>query len=421
MKWLLFLFSSIIAGVLNAAPFTDQTPGADIRTVLFYPADAQSAQVLDFPVLYLKGAKFLRMEFDELGNQYHNYNFRLIHCNRDWEQSILNDFEFVDGYNEFFIEQYELSLNTRTSYTHYTLDVPAVKVSGNYVLMVYRNQNPNDAVIFRRFVVYDNPVAIELDLKFPLDPAYRNTGQQADFVVKYRDYPLFNPAQMLSVVLRQNGRWDNAITSLQAMFIRDDEKTLDFHFYNNENLFPGLNEYRAIDLRSYRFNGQNIAGTRFDNQKVEAWVQPETPRKQSAALTQWIDANGYFVVENIETRRGAVEADYVETHFSFEPGYEPDGDIYIFGMLSDWKLLPEFKLKKADGSKRYEASLKLKQGFYNYAYVLKKNGMKQDESIFEGSYCQTQNVYDVLLYFRPVGARYDHVIGYASVDYNKLR
>ena len=418
---ILSLWLLIFCQILRAAPFEDATPGSDIRTVLFYPADQQTAHVLDFPVLYLKGEKFMRMEFDELGNQYHNYNFRLIHCNRDWEKSILNDFEFVEGYNEFFVENYELSLNTRTSYTHYTLDVPRAKVSGNYVLVVYRNQNQSDVVIQRRFVVYDNPVSIKLDPKFPLDPAQRNTGQQIDFSIHYGDFPLFNPVQMVNVVLRQNGRWDNACYDLKPMFIRDDQKFLDYHFYNNENLFHGLNEYRAIDLRSYRFNGQNIAGTRFDNQKVEAWVTPEAPRKQSTALTQWIDANGRFVIENFETRRGAVEADYVETHFSFDPGFEPEGDIYLFGLFSDWRLLPSFRMKKTGDKNRYESTLKLKQGFYNYSYVLMKPGMKPDEVAFEGSYNQTENMYDVLVYFRPIGARYDHLIGYSLIDYNKLR
>jgi hypothetical protein len=417
-----FLFILLLPfSQLKALPFGDDTPGTDIRTVLFYPADQQASHVLDFPVLYLKGEKFMRMEFDELGNQYQNHNFKLIHCNRDWEQSILNDFEFLEGYNEFFVENYELSLNTRTAYTHYTIDVPKVKVSGNYVLMVYRNQNQSDVAITRRFVVYDNPVSVKLDPKFPLDPAWRNTGQQIDFSILYGEYPIYNPIQTVSVVLRQNGRWDNARLDLKPMFIRDDEKLLDYHFYNNENLFPGINEYRGIDIRSYRFNGQNIAGTRFDNQKVEAWVHPETARKQSAALTQWVDANGRFVIENLETRRGAVEADYVETHFSFEPGYEVDGDIYLFGQFSDWKLLPDFRLEKVSDKNRYEANLKLKQGFYNYAYVLAKPGMKPDETAYEGSYNQTENIYDVLVYFRPIGARFDHVIGYGLIDYNKLR
>jgi hypothetical protein len=214
--------------------------------------------------------------------------------------------------------------------------------------------------------VYDNSVTLSLDPKFPLDPALRFTGQQIDFNLHYGEYPLYNPAQTVSVVLRQNGRWDNAISDLKPMFLKDEEKTMDYHFFNNENLFPGLNEYRGFDIRSFRFRGQNIAETRFDNQKAEAWVIPDKPRKQTA-LTQWIDANGRFVIENFETRQGAVEADYVNTYFSFETDSEVNGDIYIFGLLSNWTLNPEFRMKKIEGKNRYETMLKLKQGFYNYS------------------------------------------------------
>ena len=420
MKQLAFFFLLCYSAMTAAAPYQDTTPGADIRTVLFYPADAQASNQLDLPVIFLHGEKTMRMEFDELGSQYYNYNFKLIHCNRDWEQSILNDFEFLEGYNEFFVEDYALSLNTRTGYTHYTINVPKVKVSGNYILMVYRNQNQAELAITRRFVVYDNSVILSLDPKFPLDPAWRFTGQQIDFNLHYGEYPLYNPAQTVSVVLRQNGRWDNAISDLKPMFLKEEEKTMDYHFFNNENLFPGLNEYRGFDIRSFRFRGQNIAETRFDNQKAEAWVIPDKPRKQSA-LTQWIDANGRFVIENFETRRGAVEADYVNTYFSFESDNEVNGDIYIFGLLSNWTLKPECRMKKIEGKNRYETMLKLKQGFYNYSFVLVNPGMKIDETIFEGNYNQAENLYDVIAYFRPIGARYDHVIGYSLIDYNKLR
>ncbi len=420
MKQLAFFILLCYSAISAAAPYQDTTPGADIRTVQFYPADAQASNQLDLPVIFLRGEKTMRMEFDELGSQYYNYNFKLIHCNRDWEQSILNDFEFLEGYNEFFVEDYALSLNTRTAYTHYTINVPKVKVSGNYILMVYRNQNQSEIAITRRFVVYDNNVTISLDPKFPLDPAWRFTGQQIDFKLLYGEFPLYNPVQTVDVVLRQNGRWDNAFNNLKPMFLKEDEKTMDYHFFNNENLFPGLNEYRGFDIRSFRFRGQNIAETRFDNQKAEAWVIPDKPRKQTA-LTQWIDANGRFVIENFETRQGAVEADYVNTYFSFETDSEVNGDIYIFGLLSNWTLNPDFRMKKIEGKNRYETMLKLKQGFYNYSYVLVNPGMKTDETIFEGTYNQAENLYDVITYFRPIGARYDHVIGYAAVDYNKLR
>lgn len=426
--WIRHLFYSLQMGFLMgtaafaqpASVLKDQVLDPNIKTVLFYPTSASKASLLDYPILYLKKIEDLQLEFDELGDQYHNYNFKLIHCNYDWTPSILSDFEFLQEFNEFSIDNYESSLNTRNTYIHYSLTIPKVKITGNYVVKVYRNLDPNDVVLTRRFVVYDNQVSVVIDPKFALDPAKRFSHQQIDFAIRYGNYPIFNPREMVKVVLRQNGRWDNAYYNLQPMFLREEDKLIDYHFFNNENIFPGLNEYRGFDIRSIRFRGQNMEGTYFDNEKAVARVSPDKSRN-AKTLSQWIDLNGMYVIDNFETRRGNVEADYVETYFTFLPDADTDGDIYLFGLLTDWQLKPEFKLKKEEGSRKYEVKAKLKQGFYNYSYVLVRPGMKPDETALEGSYMQTENRYDVIVYFRPIGARYDHVIGYKEIDYNKLR
>jgi hypothetical protein len=95
----------------------------------------------------------------------------------------------------------------------------------------------------------------------------------------------------------------------------------------------------------------------------------------------------------------------------------PDGNVYIFGLLSDWRIDPAFKCVYNNEEKAYKAMVLLKQGFYNYAYVVHRGGNEIDEKYFEGGYSQAQNVYDIIVYFRPIGARYDHVVGYARQDY----
>ncbi len=422
MRILLILFFICILGRVQSQnqDFQDHVYDENIRTALFYPVDGETHNVLAFPVIYLQKSEVLQLDFDELGDQYKNYNYKLIHCNHDWKQSILNDFEFLEEFNEYSITNYEISLNTRNSYVHYSLQVPKTKISGNYVLKVYRNMNPNDVVLTRRFVVYDTKVSIQPDIKFSLDPALRFSGQQVDFTIHYGDYQIYNPKEMVKVVVRQNGRWDNALYNLQPMFLKDQERILDYHFYNNENMFPGLNEYRGFDLRSIRFRGQNVANVQFDNQKAVAFVIPDQSRNKRT-MSQWIDINGRFVIENYETQRGYVEADYVETHFSLDLEVDPDGDVYIFGLLTDWEIKPENKMQKVDGKLQWKGQMKLKQGFYNYSYVVVKPHIKPAETLLEGSYSLTENMYDILVYFRPVGGRYDQVVGYTKFDYNKMR
>ena len=59
----------------------------------------------------------------------------------------------------------------------------------------------------------------------------------------------------------------------------------------------------------------------------------------------------------------------------------------------------------------YETAFKLKQGFYNYKYVLVDAKGNLDEGVIDGNFYQTENNYKVLVYYRDLGARYDLLIG----------
>ena len=61
---------------------------------------------------------------------------------------------------------------------------------------------------------------------------------------------------------------------------------------------------------------------------------------------------------------------------------------------------------------QYEATLYLKQGYYNYEYVYLKDNEKQcDESLIEGSHSETENDYEIYVYYRPMGSNYDQLVG----------
>jgi hypothetical protein len=338
-----------------------------------------------------------------------------VHCNADWSVSGLNDIDILSDYNEFMMDSYEISLNTRKSYTHYTLTIPKVKASGNYVVMVYRNGNKDDIVLTRRFIIYDNKVQIDAKTIFSSGVAERFTHQQIDFQVRYGGFQLINPQQFVQVVLRQNSRWDNAIYNLKPMFLREENSLLDYTFFNLENNFWGGNEFRSADLRSVRFNGQNVARTHFDNQKAEVWLLPDQPYYKRA-YGQVIDINGRFIIENYETRNGATEADYVQTHFYLNSP-QLEGKVYVVGQLTDWKLDRKFLMSYDETTKQYTLEAQLKQGFYNYQYVYVPNGGKPDFQYFDGSHNATENLYDILVYYRPIGARADQLIGYKTIKY----
>ena len=61
--------------------------------------------------------------------------------------------------------------------------------------------------------------------------------------------------------------------------------------------------------------------------------------------------------------------------------------------------------------RRYEAAIMLKQGFYNYQYILEDGSTKKTM----GDFWQTENEYQTFIYFRDLGGRYDRLVGFACV------
>ena len=56
------------------------------------------------------------------------------------------------------------------------------------------------------------------------------------------------------------------------------------------------------------------------------------------------------------------------------------------------------------------------QGFYNYKFVVLDSYGNLNEGAISGNHWQTENNYKVIVYYRPLGGRYDQVIGYGGAN-----
>ena len=397
-----------------------------IRTVMLYPAasdlDNPAAAALQPPVLPIEQGTPLVLEFDELGEGNRPFRAKLYHCNADWTVSLLTDINFLTDYNDFLLTGYQLSANTKTPYTHYRMEVPKVKLPGNYVLMVYREGNVKDLVLTRRMLIYDNTVDVRAKITYSTGIGERNTHQQVEFAVQYKDYQIANPLEEVKVVLRQNYRPDNVITGLKPMNVRPGEKLLEYNNFNLENNFLAGNEFRFFDTRSIRFLGMNVA-------KVNAGPGPNRSEvllandrsRNREAYTRSDDFNGGFVIDHHETRQGSTEADYVATAFTLKAP-ETDGEVYVNGKFNDWRLDERNRMTYSTELGQYTASILLKQGIYNYNYAVVRAGSeRRDETYFEGSLFDTENTYEIIVYYRPLGSRADLVVGYQVIYHNARR
>ena len=141
----------------------------DTRTCIF-DGNFKSLQVKlsgnDYfpPILMLGSDNVIEVRFDELSPELSYLRYSVIHCNADWQPSALVDTEYLNGFNYANIENYEYSSGTFTHFVHYEFSLPNEEISftksGNYLVQVYREDEPDVILLQARFMVCENVVSV---------------------------------------------------------------------------------------------------------------------------------------------------------------------------------------------------------------------------------------------------------------------
>jgi Domain of unknown function (DUF5103) len=407
----LFLSLNVLAKPQTEFVPDDKIYDMSIRTVLLYPENSDPMSMMLPPVLPLAQDVPLWLEFDQLSNDTEDYAVKIVNCNADWTVSQLNSNEYLDDYNEFYIRNRELSFNTKVQYVHYRFQIPKVKISGNFVLKIYKTGNENDIIISKRYMIYDPKVSIvsSMGIITGVEEAFRN--QQINFNIQYPYVDISNPSEQVKVSMRQNFRWDNAIKDLKPTYVNPANKELIYKYFNLENNFKGGNEYRVFDTRFFQARGINIAQLELKEDKNEVKLMTDQSRNGIIYHRIFDDLNGRYYVQNTNGRDPHTEADYYQVNFRLKAPIEPLGKVYVSGGFSNWQLDPDYEMQYNDAEESYELSLTLKQGYYAYLYSFQQNGQR-DDIYYEGSHNMTENNYEIFVYYRPFGARTDYLIGY---------
>jgi hypothetical protein len=373
---------------------------------------------LSDPVVELFSGDQLLLTFDELGDEVKNYSYTFIHCNSDWTPSTISNSQYLQTFLDDRISEYQYSFNVKNQYIHYRLLFPNENMkpsfSGNYILKVFETDDPEKIILTRRWMMVENRVQINTNIKRATVIADRYSRQEIDFTVSHPSVLIQNPFNDVKITIMQNGRWDNAITNLKPLFLKDD--LLDYT-YDEENTFNGGNEFRTFDLRTMRFQTEFVKKILEDSAGYTVFVTDDQNR---SALHYSVldDINGKFLNKIYDDRNSEIEADYIHVRFKLlYPDPLTKATPYLFGELTDWHLTKEGKLKYNYEAQAYETELFLKQGYYNYEYVVVNDGSEViDETVIEGNHFETENDYSIFVYFRTVGGRYDQLIGWKKLN-----
>jgi len=465
---LLFFISINLSGQNEDWDPTEGVFDSDIKTVLFHPIGAE----LSPPMVPLGGGG-LQLRFDDIDDTGKDFVYTVTLCNADWTPAELNPLEYLQGFDEGQLNNYEFSSNTDVAYAHYAITMPNQDIrwtkSGNYLLRVYEDEGDRKLVITRRFMVVENRMRVNAQFVPPATVSKNQTHQELDFIVNHKGIEIQNPLVEVKATILQNGNWDSAITGVPPRFSRKEE--MDFN-YQNKFLFPALKEFRVFSTEYLRARGFNVEDITYsDENGWDVYLEPDEDR-EFRNYSYILDINGQRVIRNFENPNRAVnrvapfnitrdstqdlgtsanptadvnqsidearqyiqesqarewveidhlEGDYAYVHFYLESSTELEKPVYVYGALTGWKLDPAFEMKYQRGRGVYDAQVMLKQGYYNYLFATPddKDKSKPNFSEFEGNWYATENEYTILVYYRPFGSRYDRIM--ASLTLSSLR
>lgn len=413
LSFFLYFIFALIPGVIWGQSEVVVNPPQHIKSIVF-----RSQKTNDYSPIIRLGSSIV-LEFDDLESDQKQYSYTIEHYDYYWEKSNINPTEYLDGFTNDWIRNFENSFNTIQGYTHYRLRLPndnlRIKATGNYVLSVL--DEDNKVVFTRPFIIYEPLVDVGVSVHRSRDIATINSMQNVQFSVNHPNLLINNPSLELKVAVYQNLDWNTRISDLKPQFIRGTQ--LLYKYGANVN-FWGNNEFLFFDTKQIRGAVNNIARSELKD-TFNTYLYTDEERLHRP-YTYYPDINGNFVLRTIDTEAIATEGDYSWVHFSLETFENIEQDnIYIYGNFNEWQLTDRNRLIYNETTKLYEGKLYLKQGFYNYGYVTANENGEVNQHRIDGSFFQTENSYNVLVYYKPLGTRYDQVIGIGTANSENLR
>lgn len=412
-KSLAIFLSAVLLGNLSAMAQRHEVVSPDIRS-LEVTADGDWMRM---PIVSLRGGT-LRVGFDDMTHEYRRYAYRLEHCEADWRVSTeLFDSDFCDGFaSGNTIDDVQESLLTNTLYTHYSLTLPnencAMKLSGNYRLTIYDENSGDESPVARVCFMVTEPAEAQMGVSLRVltntDATINQAHQQVEMELNYGGYKVTDPDRQLTTVLLQNQRWDDARWNARPQYTMADGLRW---AHCRDFLFWGGNEYRKFEILSTDVATMGVDRIDWDGTQYHAYPFEGQPRPNYVYDT---DADGAFVLRNSDNRNADTESDYMLVHFRYFCPQPLGKEVYINGNFTCDRFLPQYQMAYDAAAQCYECVLPLKLGYYNYQLLTLDTEGNAEPMPTEGSYYQTGNSYQALVYYRPIGGRTDRLVGYSQ-------
>ena len=387
-------------------------------------------------VITLGTDDWVAISFDHFTHDYHRFIYKIVHCNADWTPSDLFEVDYMDGFNNQPIEDYENSLNTTMLYTHYRLDLPnddiQFKVSGNYRVEIYLdNEDDNEEatsqpstlnsqpsihplVAVACFRVVEPCMGLSVAVTGNTDIDTNMSHQQVSFVLNYPPGEVVDPATEIKPYIYQNSRTDNHVALVKPTYVAPGRLE---YVHNRALIFPAGNEYRRFEVINMHYATQGVDRMSYFAPYYHATLFTDAPRRNYSFD---VDHDGRYLIRYNLAQDTDTEADYLFVHFTLDMPRRTGGDFYLTGEFTYNSFTPEYRLEYDEAEQAYEATVMLKQGAYDFMYLWVPEGSGVGQTgPAEGNFYEAENEDQVYIYHRPFGGRYDRLVDAQQVKFSQ--
>lgn len=348
----------------------------------------------------------IEFSFDEMSHQYHRYTYYLQHCDSQWEPSDILESDYLDGFNDQPIDDWQNSLNTTFDYTHYRLVIPnnevRLKISGNYRVSI---REDGREVAFFKFCMTEGKTLLSAKISGNTDIDTHDSHQQMDLTVNYGSLTVRDPAKELYTVVMQNRRTDNAVFNPTPTYDAGNRLTYE---HCRQLIFTAGNEFRRFEVVNMYEYHMNVDLISFHDPFYHATLSQDT---RHHAYKYDYDHNGRYLIRYNQASDSDTEADYLFVHFNLASDRLTGGRLYVYGHFTGGNLTSKYEMEYNEREKAYQSTVLLKQGAYDYQYLWVPDGESAGQTKpTEGDWYETKNEYLILLYYRQRGSRYDRLV-----------
>jgi hypothetical protein len=344
------------------------------------------------PIIELGSNDRLMLQFEMLQFESSQFRIRFSHHNPDWSRSPIPPEFFIDGLYTNYFGGGKVSQGPRPQYRQYEYEFPNRDFnftrSGNYMLSV-EDQDTGFLVFSLPFFVMENRGSIVSSVEKQIIP-------RRDMRISHRPVSLYTlpdfvdqPQFDLEFYYVQNQFWGRSRRATELDFSAPNE----VHFEMDRNRpFIGDYEFLELRLRDLTQNNPQVLEARPDEIPPRVILFDDVSGFSS---TGRLLRFGRYGNPNMRT-----DANYANVVFNFDAGdVDPDTEMYVVGDFNNWSIRSGNKMQFTERMGRWQNSTIIKEGVYNYKYVLIEDG-EIDDLYFDDLFTRTPQEYHAFVYMR---------------------